>query len=307
MKRKLSFSVLALIFSGVTLVTPLSWVVHAQGQPNQEIIVQVEEEGGAIEGIPEGQPVEEVEETEETILSQPSNQVELEALRDTYRAQLEAYRDQERQHLIAKEQYNQLKTLTALETAVNTTRQVLITRAEVLDTYVTMLRLTLQDQPGVEVSRKEKLLIELDSLRVSLAQHKAQVEQATERTALAQVAQDFIPLGKSIESKSYHVQSAITLGRLQTVFDKSLALSGRLKEHALTDASSIQQSRRERAFAETERTVENIRQQLISSELEVQKEEGHSRSQYARFSTTLNPIYANLSQLLSYLEEVLTL
>jgi hypothetical protein len=298
MKKSLSGFLLLLTICGVIQLTLVSTPVKAQGEVGDQSSLQVEETST---------PTTEEQLNEGEALTQPSVEAELEALRITYRSQLEAYRDQERQHSIAKEQYAQLKTLASLEAAVVTTRQVLITRAEVLDTYLTILRLTLQAQPGIDVSRKERLLIELDSLRQSLGQHKAQVEQVNERIALAQVAQEFTPLGASIETKSYHVQSVIALGRLQTVFDKSLSLSSRMKEQSLSETSTIQQSRRERAFSETERTADSIRQQLIANELEVQKEEGYSRSQYTRFSGNLGSVYANVSQFVSYLEEILTL
>lgn len=235
---------------------------------------------------------------------QPSLNTEISELRQRYRAELENYRSLDRQAAIANQQYQQLKTLVSLEAAVTSIQKAMLSRAKVLDLYFTLLRLELTNATGVELTVKQQLLARLDQVLIDLSAHQAKVEQASDREAIDIISQEFLVENEGLENLSYQIQAQVTLSKLQTVYDKAQNTKDEVRDQTASQITALQQPARERAFAETDRNLLQVRSELGELQTSIEKEKGFGRGSYSSFLKKADPIYAGLAQTVSFLSEL---
>lgn len=249
-------------------------------------------------------------ESEPTDLSEPTSSLsdQINDVRNTYRGQLEQYRNQERQYVIALNQYQNLGTLTSLETAVTATQNVMRDRVTVLSTYTNLLRLSVIQQEGVDPAQKQALVSELEAVLAELDQHRQTVAAADDRLKVNALTTEFQPLGKRVEEISYKALSFLSLGRLRTVYTKSQALHERIKIEESQSSSALEKPQRDRAIAETERAFAQIESRFGGLEaLAYAPDLTRARSDNQRLREDARPVYTGLNQVLSYLEEIVRL
>ncbi len=236
----------------------------------------------------------------------------IEALRALYKNQIEVYRSSEQQYRIAKTQYFSLQTLAALEEAVSTTREALLNRSRVLVSFVQLLRATLQETQGVELSQKQQAMDRLESVLQKLLAHQDAVLDTQTREAVALRAQEFAILEKELHSTTYWSLSLISLGRVQTIYDQALIVHADIREtHESETVSALIEAERTRAHEETERNFIVIRDQLAEIALDIQnksiKPDSFTDNAFNRTRDDLEVPYAGLTLLIDYLEELLSL
>ena len=90
------------------------------------------------------------------IFNKTNNTQKIKDLKILYRDQIEAYRNSEKEFVIAKSHYFNVQTLTALEEAVGATELAMDHRSKVLITYLELIGATLEDTAGVELALKEE-------------------------------------------------------------------------------------------------------------------------------------------------------
>ncbi len=231
---------------------------------------------------------------------------QMDALKVTYRNQLGIYRTNEKSFQIAKDQYYQIQTLAALEEAVRATRQVMLSRADVIQTYFTMAKLTLGNTKGIETDVKTKTLQDLDTLSTDLKVHRAAVAAASDRTGLLAVATEFDGLGDRVNSLSTSISYLVAYGRLQTVSDKTSTIKQELLqqiEQAETDPLKL--AEKKRGLEEVQRNLDQVNSPLLKIRTALNpKTATNSQINSNTMANDFSDIYSGLSRSLSYLQEL---
>lgn len=235
---------------------------------------------------------------------------ENETIQAQYRDEIGAYRDSERTFEVAREQYAKLGTLASLEQAVSGTRNVLLARSKVLITYLEILKNDLELQHGVNLAQKDEVLERLETQLAYLKKHQDAVLLANDRDAILAVVTDFELNAVAVEDAVYRARTLTAIGKVQTVNDKVRALLADIqKEHAKEETTSLIASRRERAYAETTKHIDDTEAALIKIIDEDYSRGGKlfNKSRFTQFSDQLSVPYVNAQKSLGFLEELLSL
>lgn len=240
----------------------------------------------------------------------PENR-ELTNLREKYRTDLSIYRTDERDYQVAKEQYNKLQTLASLEVAVQATRKVLISRTTVLQDYLGILKLMLNETSGIDVGEKTQLLQELDAAQARLKVHQQLVEQAIDRNLILNSVKDFNTISQDLTTVSYKSLSYLSYGRLQTVYDKTLVVrnevAAQLEER---EKNGLALGEKRRALDEIDRNLAATRDTLNKIHTGFVPVQGMQQPRFTSESfgqtvATLSQVYADLLRNLTFLREVI--
>jgi hypothetical protein len=238
------------------------------------------------------------------VVSTPDHQSQIAQLQTSYAKYLSAYRDNERLFLIAQQQFFQLGTLASLEQAVQATKGVMLSRMDVLQSYLSFLELHLIDSKGIEVGLKNANVAELMNLLSQLKIQHAQVQAADDRLKIAKAAADFQILAPQLQQQAELTKSLIMYGRLQAVYDKTLAVKGEIAEQIkVKETNPLVLAEKQRGIQEVERNLDTVKAQLdkVRSQLS-NKDSGSFGFQAA--NSDLDAIYGGLSRSLSYFEEL---
>ena len=239
------------------------------------------------------------------IIETQASQDQVKELRSYYNKVVVLYRNQEREALLAQSQYEQLTTLSALEEAVAKTKLAVISRDEVLATYVSILFFELRDTVGVNLQSKSEVLDALEILFEQLKNHKAQAESASSRDDLAVLHGAFQVIGPTTQETTQQAVTLITLGRLQTVSDKGKSLTEEIDTTLATlELEPAELAKKQRALTVTKQLNDDIAAEFRQIYDRIQ--DGQSTSQWLGVQDKTNVLYANLSQLVSYLLELAT-
>ena len=239
------------------------------------------------------------EQTEQVILQKQRFDAELVELNNIYRGQLSEYRLAEKEFVIARDQYRQLQTLASINEVTDVASKVMKLRNQVLITYFDLLRVSLIAAEGVELSLKELVLNRLEVQKNWLQTHQQAISGANDREQLNQLSDAFTTQSLILVDVAQQTISLLSLGKLQNVLDQLTAINqDLLKEEASQSGIAL-----ERSVRETERINQFLVDLLKATwtSLEVDLREENSGSFYNNLSKTLNPIYADLNKLVSFL------
>ncbi len=231
-------------------------------------------------------------------------------LKTLYRDQVEAYRQAYKDFTIAKTNYFNVQTLTALEEAVASTRTVMDSRSKVMITYLEFLVATLEDTSGVELSLKQESLKQLNSMVVALRIHREDIALVKDRAGVNNLADSFVPYAQQYEQVVYKAMALIKIGQVQAVYDRAVLTKQEIaKLQESEEVNAVVQAKRERAYHEIERNFGKINSQLnqLNVRINQAKPESFTQSFYERVLEDLEPIFIQLTKALSYLEELLKL
>lgn len=240
------------------------------------------------------------------IFTKPRQSEEILKLRELYQDQVERYSTLQREYLINKAQFEKLNTLQSLEEAIKSTREVMLARTDVLITYFELMRSSLDDTEGVELTEKQKNIDEMVSYIEKLRLHREVILKTTDREDIALRVKEFAELSEPFESTAYKALALIRIGDIQTVFDKSeIIYADLLKYHGENKTSPLKQAERERAYRQVENAVEKTRSDLLMNRSQYSESQDLNRSSYdSRLSKSLNTSYTGTSQILSFLKEL---
>lgn len=232
---------------------------------------------------------------------------DIEKLKRSYRGELESYRTAERQYQLAKVQSKKLGTLVALEESVKATQQVMRARGQVLRSYLDILRLSLLDAPGINLTQKQEAIAELEEVQRLLVVHLELLEPTHDKVLSARVSEDFVELEKRLRDTSHKTLSLLKIGALQNAYDKTVILTAEMKIQVATGGGALKEAERQRGFDENQRALDKTRADLDAAIAISQ--EGRSQQNYQgvyrRVTDALGAVYTDLSQVLSFLEELL--
>lgn len=245
-----------------------------------------------------------------TVFTKERETQRIKDLRLLYRDQVEVYRNSERDFSIAKTNFEQVQTLSALEEAVKSTQTVMTDRSKVMITYLELIDAVLVETNGVELDLKNQSKTELIGLINLLKIHQENILLSKDRQAMVLLSDDFVPISEAYESSVYKALSLIRIGQIQEVRDKSEIIEADIiMQHEEEEVGGVQSAKRDRAYAEIERGFELINADLadLNESFLQSNRDGFKRSFYQRILTDLSPIYAQISRSLDHLEELITL
>lgn len=241
--------------------------------------------------------------------TKPIHVEKIASLKTQYLAEVEAYRRSEQNFRVLKQQYLNLNTLKSLEDATVATKGAMYERSRVLTTHLEILYFTLLDTTGVNLTFKNAQVDALEDRVEEMRAHTAKIEQSSTRDEINELRDDFILIKPRLEDTSYRSMSLISMGRHQTVYDQSRIILKDLNEELLSATmSAIKKTELERAFFETDRSLNSVKANIDEINLEyAEQDKLVLRQFYQNVLKDLGTIYAQLSQNLSYLEELLRL
>ncbi len=232
--------------------------------------------------------------------------VEIEDQHSQLLSQLNTYQNDERNFRVAHDQYVRLQTLNSIEGVVNAAKSLIKSRDTALKSYLNLLRLKIIEAEGIEMFHKERVVERILSLQLQIEEHSSKVELITSREEVNQLAEEFLPISKSITETSYYALSVLSIGKLQAVYDQSVVISQRIMENE-GETVLAESTTRARSLAEVDKLMADLPPlfQDIWSEVNLAEErtQGYGNL-YRGLTKKLNTIYSNLSRLVAYFEEV---
>lgn len=250
--------------------------------------------------------------TDSSLIATPINsaldfEAEITKVTTQYRSEFQDYRRLHDAYQISKQQYVQLDTLVALEKAVRDTQAVMRARAQALKTYLALMRLMLLNQTGVNLDEKQATETDLLAASELIETHLAKLEPELDKPAIDQLALEFEELLPQLEDAAYRAKTLISIGKLQTLYDKSQTLRDDF-ESTLNEGGALRLAERQRSFDEIKRTLDSLEPEFDEAEKKVSEREYSSyESIHRQVSDRMTEVYNDLSRVVSFLREALTL
>ena len=230
--------------------------------------------------------------------------------RTIFRDQLEQYRQQEKNFLIAQDQYRKHETLDSIEQAVQATKRMLLSRDQLLHTYLTLLQLRLMSAEGVELSLKDMEIRKLESLREQLKVHHAAATGQLDRPAVNKSADDFLPIGQEARMTASQTLGLLAVSKLQEINDKARVLFPDIAtEVTVTTDDQIISPQTTRSLKETGRamTQNDTAMATVWEKVAQRITDNSELSGQTDFAQDLEVAYTGLTKTLGYFLELLKL
>lgn len=147
-----------------------------------------------------------------------------------YLYNLNLYRTSHLAYLSARNEYLTYKTLTAETRALETTREMLKNRAEVLKTYLTALRMKLAETTGITNYQQNMQYLKLDNEVTWLSSHKESLSSPGSIADLLKVSSQLEEKYPGIELLSYQTLGTILAGKENSLREKVEAQAKKTEE-----------------------------------------------------------------------------
>lgn len=241
--------------------------------------------------------------TDTAVLQRESLTAEIAQLETIYRGQLTEYRAAEREYQIARDQYHALQTLASIDAVVTQAQRVLRLRTQVMLTYFELLRTHLLAADGVEITLKQTVLQRIEEQKAWLQNHQAELSAASDREQLNGLSDAFTARQEVLEGTAHEANVLLATGKLQNVFDRLRLLTDDVKVQEASNSAFVNS----RALVEVDRLTTAVSGDLTALRQDITKgiAERDVRILSQDLTRVLDPIYANLNKLTSFLTEVL--
>jgi hypothetical protein len=227
--------------------------------------------------------------------------LDLAEVKRSYRGQLAEYRTLHQQFVVARQEFQQLGTLSSLEAAVQATQKVLVMRDTVLLSYLKTLEYETRLAEALEPELKESSLFVLSETQKSITRHLEDTQASSDRAAVQR---------RAVEFESIEELYAFTVG-----FSKQLLQLGKLRssqqlaENILADLPIELATQNELQKAVRRRSLDQITQGLEGSnasldEVELVLEESLADASIENTSDLFEEVYAILQRVTGFLDEV---
>lgn len=130
------------------------------------------------------------------------------------------YRDSHLRYVSARSEYFSYRTLNAETKALESTRDMLSKRAEVLRTYLVALRMLLIESTGITNYQQNMAFVKLDTETTWLKEHKDSLSAPDSLQDLVKVSEPFESKFPDTEILSYQTLGLILSGRINQLQDK---------------------------------------------------------------------------------------
>lgn len=231
-------------------------------------------------------------------------------VRRSLNGQLAEYRLAEQDFIIKKGQFEQLNTLSSLEAAVQSTREVMAKRAQVLQSYLTLLRLEVLNSSGLRLEYREFALDQNEQLELELEDHLSQLEASVDRDSIRITTGNFELLAPKIQEHIGFTRQILQLARYQSVFDATEALVNRI----LDDSNDPNNPDSIISTAQDRRAVEQIVNALDTVDVALSDSDDQiatyinpeSRRRQISIGDNIETAYGGMRQVFRFLNELVT-
>lgn len=312
------FSIFALIFTSTNLEILASDVGFFSEETKETNVTNVTKQTNEINETQETQ--ESVEPQNESsqdtvglitdlVFEKPELQDEIAEVKRTLNGQLAEYRQAEQEFSILRGQFAQLNTLSSLEAAIKATRKVMEKRAEVLRTYLNLLRLESLNTTGVKLEYREYVIDQINRLDTALIRHIDQARVSLDRDAIRQTADDFDPLAVEIQTIVALTRQILQLGRYQALYDSTESLIETIQRQSQDptgDNAIIVTPQDERALGQIISRLKDVNETLDLADQSVTLAiQPKSRNRSVQIEKNISTVYAKLRQVYRFLDELL--
>lgn len=250
--------------------------------------------------------------TESDVATEPASPEDVEAeiatLTEQYFSLVEAYRDTERQYVIARETYYKNNTLAAQDEAIRQAQLLMTARAKVLETYFTYLQKDLDRTLGISLEDKVLVLNRLEKLRADLQEAQKDAGKVYTRTEVSAAFTTLNAEQVELQTTAYQTLALIKIGQLQNAIDQatlSRSMVGTwLKEAQVTEAS---RAKKQRGLEEIDHLIQSAKNNLTEVNQNWQKQTENNRyleSAYRGFQEDAEYTYLQLRQAHAFFEEI---
>jgi hypothetical protein len=230
------------------------------------------------------------------------NQMELDLaeLQRSYRGQLEEYRTLHQQFVVAREEFNQLGTLSSLEAAVQATQKVFIMRDQVLLTYLEILELETRLASALDAQLEEESLFVLEETQKAVTRHLEDTQASTDRASIQERSLEFENIAELYSFSSVFAKQVLQLGTLQESYQQAGAIFEDLPLE-LVGQTQLEKAARARALEQIEFQLSQAKTLLAEQRLEIIESLQDVR---VSSSDTSNEVYVVLQRIVGFLDEV---
>lgn len=234
---------------------------------------------------------------------------EIATVKATYQTQLETYLYQDKLYRIAYDQRAELQTLVSIEDLTQKAKTLGVYRDDVLISYLDLLRLNLVATEGIELTLKAEYLSKLETTITYLENHQENLKNLNDRDQVSLSLTTFATDQKSVQKLAEGTLVLLSVGNLQMIYDKAVVLKDDIDLY-LENEGTLSLPAIERASVETDSSLNSAKLKLDdfwNGLVEHDRTTWSVGFLYDSLPSTMNPTYVNLSQSLSYLDELLSI
>jgi len=216
---------------------------------------------------------------------------------ELYQSTIRQYRTTDRSATIAREQYNELETLAALETLINSSREMFISRDQTLVIYSDLLYAEVAKTLSIDPSIREQHQVNISALRDKFKAHQEVSQKINDLDSLKVAATDFNTISPEFKSATYQALIIIDLGRTKAALDSLEVLEKGIMAEADPAAQrqlKVVTDRRVAALADLEDIASDATKENYSDEYQ---------SRYQQTVDRLQELHGQLQKILKLLEE----
>ncbi len=226
-------------------------------------------------------------------------------LLDLYSKQVQSYQTVYRSYTLATVQYDKLLTLTALGELVNSTKETMLKRGDVLVTYIDILYLELRFVQNVDPTIKQDLLRRLEKFHEVFLNQQVLITNSQDYQAINERAAAFEELIIEFERLSIEAKEVINKAKIVRADELSRKFYQQINEnYQATPAAGFQAVERQRAKEEIDKAYDQLA--VLWSKLDklaLDDKRTASQGWYSQILSSLSALQNQLLIIYSYLEE----
>ncbi|MBI2010462.1 MAG: hypothetical protein HYS86_04825 [Candidatus Chisholmbacteria bacterium] len=228
-----------------------------------------------------------------------------------YQFQFQNYRTTHSQYLSDKNAFLTFQTLNAQETAIESTKKLLISRAETLHTYLRALRTKLGATPGITLATKESLEADLSAEESFLEEHLAQIPSLLSLEAINNESLKLEARYPQIQVLSYTTIYTIFRGEQTDISQKLLLEQRNLQNLVDQNATELNSDRISQWLKDTENKLAENDTSFAAAEKELSQIKpslnlklGNQRH-FGKILSLLEETRTRLTQVVSFTQEII--
>ncbi|MCD8484216.1 hypothetical protein LRY60_01205 [Candidatus Woesebacteria bacterium] len=232
----------------------------------------------------------------------------LQNVTETYYANVEAYRDAAERYQIAEIDYYQQNTLASLEEAMRRARDLMRTRADLMESYFTYLRLLLQDTRGIELEDKNIADAEMAFWQQQMAEYRTSVAGLETRPQIQDHMELFNEQKNALLHSAYMALVLIKIGKIQTALDNAVTVRQTL-DTAISNSSlsAADKAIKQRGLEEVDRLIQRSQNNVIDLQIDFRAKAtqgAYNQQSYQAFQSDAEFSYLQLRQTGEYMNEI---
>lgn len=228
---------------------------------------------------------------------------------ELYSNQIQAYQQAYRRYSLAVAQYQKLGTLAALGELVDSSKESMLRRGEILLSYTDLLHLELRFASNTDLTQKRDLLTSLEKLSQAFSNQQDLIAKSQDHQAINARAVSFTELINQFDDLAFETKAVIFTAKLKTAditvrnyYDQVIDI---YQQNPKTGFSAID---RQRARDELDAALKKLDGYWQSvEELNNPKIEQHGQGWYTEYLTNLTLVQNQLTFFVNYLKEASSL